>query len=1048
MHIAAINLIEFGIMRKHNLFFILFFIQLLFAYPIWADVPSKLTFTLEGIVTDSQGEALPGATVVVEGTTNGTITDMNGKFKLVVPTSKASIRVSYIGFLEQVIPIGKSTFLTIMLKDDSKNLDEVLVVAYGTQKKATLTGAISSIGTDELLKSPSGSVGNALAGAMTGVSSVQMSGQPGADEAKLYIRGMGSLTEGASSPLVLVDGIERSFSQLDPNEIENITILKDASATAVFGVRGANGVLLVTTKRGESGKTKIAITSSVGIQSPTRILKSVDSYRFALAVNEKHTNDNLEGPFKDNVLNALRDNTHPIVLPNTDWADMLLKKQSVQTQHNVTLTGGSKSVRYFTSVGYLFQDGIFKISDSAYNNNFNYNRFNYRTNLDITVTPTTEVKMNLGGRVEVRNEPNTEDGMNHLWRNINWATPLSGAGLVDGKYVKTANDMYVPFNLKDGLMPWYGRGYQKKTKNVLNVDFAVKQKLDVITKGLSVDVKASYNGNFDYNKNRTSSTEIYTPYFKCDLDASVPSDSTVVYKVSGANKELGYSENYGMTRNWYVEGAIRYSRSFGSHSVSGLLLYNQSKAYYPTYNGQEMSNQDIPKGYVGFVGRATYDYAGRYLFEFNAGYNGSENFAPGKKRYGLFPAVSAGWNVSEEAFMKNQKIVDFLKLRASVGLVGNDNLGTKRFLYSEDVYITGSAGYNFGVSTPQNITGVYEGQMGNPLVTWENALKQNYGFDLSILNQRLSLNFDYFFESRDKILITRKTTPGIISANLPAQNLGKVQNSGYEVSLKWEEKIDKFRYWVNGNVSYAHNKIIFMDETRPEELYMAQTGQPVNTPFGRHFYTFYSDGLTYPDGKPLANHSYELKPGDAVYYDLNTDGIIDHKDVAPVGYGKLPEYIFGLRYGFSWNGFDLSMQWTGATNVSRMLGDLFRFPMGSDKYDRALFQYMWDDRWTPETASTAKAPRLSAAGHANNYIDSDLWIRDASYIRLKNVEIGYTFFSGVLRKIGMSSLRLYASGYNLLTFDKLKILDPEETAADGGNYPLSKIYNIGVKVQF
>lgn len=1007
------------------------------------------TLIIKGVVKEVAGEALPGVNVMVVGTSTGTITDINGAYSIAVPSEKSSLRFSYIGYNDQIIPVGKNKTLHVTLDENSQSLNEVLVVAYGTQKKATLTGAISSIGTQELLKSPSASIGNALAGAMTGVSSIQSSGRPGADEAQLFIRGVGSLTESASSPLVLVDGVERPYSQLDPNEIENLTVLKDASATAVFGVRGANGVVLITTKRGESGTTKIGITSSFGMQTPIKVLKSVDSYHYALAANELYKNDKKDNIFGEVALNAFKNHTHPLVYPDTDWADMLLKKQTMQTQHNVTISGGTKSIRYFTSVGYLFQDGIFKISDPEYNSNFNYNRFNYRTNIDMDVTKTTTLKFDLGGRVEVRNEPNTQDGMANLWRNIYWATPMSGAGLVDGKYMKTAQDKYVPWVLKDGLQPWYGRGYTKRTKNVLNIDFTVKQKLDMVAKGLSAEVKASYNGNFDYSKTRSSSTEVYTPYFKCDVEPTAVNDSTVVYMISGENKELGYSEGEGMSRDWYMEASVRYNNSFGKHNVSGLVLYNQSKTYYPTYNGDPMVNPEIPRGYVGLVGRVTYDYANRYLVEMNVGYNGSENFAPGKTRYGLFPAFSAGWNVSEEAFMKKQKVIDYLKLRASVGLVGNDRMGTSRFLYLRDSYLIKGKGYNFGVDIPQNIGGATEEKMGNPNITWETSLKQNYGIDISVLDQRLTMNFDYFYENRTDILANRTTIPGFVAANLPALNMGKVKNSGYEISVKWDDRIDKLRYWISGNVSFARNKIIYMDETRPNEPYMAKTGQPVGTPFGRHFYAFYSEGLTYPDGTPIADHSYQLKPGDAVYYDLNKDGSVDTDDESPIGYSNRPEYVLGLRYGINWKGFDLTMQWTGATHVSRELSGIYRLPMNGDKFDLGLFQYMYDERWTPETAATAKAPRFSGEGRANNYtVNSSLWVRDASYIRLKNLEIGYNFTFGGLKKIGIESLRLFANGYNLLTFDRLKVLDPEEKGTNNGDYPLSKIYNLGVKIQF
>lgn len=1007
--------------------------------------------SVKGVVKDVAGEPLIGVNVLVQGASIGVITDINGVFHLQGLAPKSTLKITYVGYASQTVTLGRERNLSIILQEDSEMLEEVTVVAYGSQKKATLTGAISQIGTKDLLKSPSGSITNALAGAITGVSSVQMSGQPGSDDAKIYIRGVGSLTEGASSPLTLVDGVERPFSQLDPNEIENITVLKDASATAVFGVRGANGVILVTTRRGVEGKTKISISSSFGVQVPIKLTDCADGYTWVTAGNELFANDGKSKPaFEPWVVDALKHNKYPEVLPSTDWNERCFRDQSFQTQHNITITGGTKSVRFFTSLGYLFQDGILKQlpTNNDYNSNFNYNRFNYRTNIDIDVTKTTTMKMNIGGRLEQRNQPNAK-GDGSLWKMINWSAPIAGGDIIDGVATETNREYYGGITFKSALDAYYDRGYNRSSRNVLNIDYILHQKLDFITKGLSVEAKASYNGNFDYKKKRMKQPTWVTPKFKASVEPSAPNDSTAVYVGSGSPAELTFGEGESKSRDWYVEGSVRYQRDFGQHKVSGLLLYNQSKTYYPS------TMSSIPSGYVGVVGRLTYDYASKYLFEANAGYNGSENFAPGDTRYGLFPAFSAGWVISEEKFMKEQKVIDFLKIRASAGFVGNDLLrvgGTEqRFLYMEDKYsvnLTGfNNGYNFGVDIPEKIPSAKEGLMGNPLVTWETSFKQNYGLDMTLLGQRLSVSADLFFEKRSNILAFRTTTPAFVAAQLPAINLGKVENRGWEASVKWDDTVNGFRYWINANTSFARNKIIYMDETPPNEPYLWRTGRPVGTAFGREFYAFYEDGLTYPDGTPLADHTITLQPGDAVYYDLNKDGVINNDDETAIGFANRPEYIFGLQYGINYKGFDLSMQWSGATHVSRVLSDVYRIPFGgADKWE-GLFQFMWDERWTPETARTAKAPRFAWTAQSNNYGTSSLWVRDASYIRLKTVELGYTFHFATLKKLGMQSLRLYANGYNLLTFDKLKVLDPEEPSGEGG-YPLSKIFNLGVNIQF
>ncbi len=998
---------------------------------------------IKGKVVDNNGEPLIGVSILNKSSRTGSITDFNGNFTVSNVNKGDVFTFSYVGYTPQEVKIEDAKELRIVLSDENLKLDEVVVVAYGSQKKATLTGALSSIGTADLLKSPSAGVGNALAGAMTGVSTVQYSGRPGADDAQIFIRGVGSLTESASSPLILVDGVERPFSQLDPNEIENITVLKDASSTAVFGVRGANGVVLITTKRGAEGTVKIGFTSSFGLQEPTRLLKNADSYTYASAVNETYKNDGFGDNYiiKANIMEMIRTKKYPLMFPDINWREELMKKSAAQTQHNLTISGGTKSIKYFTSVGFLFQDGLFKIFDSQYNSNFNYNRINYRSNIDIDVTNTLQMQFNIGGRVERRNEPVVStDGT--LFQQINWASPLAGAGVVDGKYIRR-DDFYFPLSLKDGLLPWYGRGYKNSTRNVLNIDFVLNQKLDVVTKGLVLGIKASYNGNFDYIKTRTASVQNFVPYFRSDVDPTAPGDSTIVLKTFGTSKELDYGESYGKTRDWYMEAALRYKREFKEHNVSALLLYNQSKKYYPggDYN-------DIPSGYVGFVGRATYDYSNKYLFEFNLGYNGSENFAPGKTRYGVFPAVSGGWVLTEEQFMKKQKVIDNLKIRASYGMVGNDKLDAERFLYLQDSYTIGSRGYNFGTNISTNLKGADEGKIGYPGVTWEKSLKQNYGIDLAMLKNKLLFNLDIFDEYRYDILTKRKTNPGYVIAEVAGLNLGKVRNAGYEVTLKWDQKINKFRYFIQTNLSYSRNKILFMDEIPPNETYLSRTGLPVGVPFGKEFYAFYKEGLTYPDGTPVADHIYSLKPGDAVFYDLNKDGIINDDDERAIGYGNRPEYVLGLRGGINYKNFDFTMQWTGATNVDRVLSDVYRTPMGGATTARALFQYMYDERWTPETAETAKSPRYSIAGLTNNYANSTLWVRDASYLRLKNLEIGYNFNAKKLKIIGISNLRLYMNGYNLLTFDNLKVLDPEEQSSNGGAYPITKVYNVGMNVQF
>ena len=999
------------------------------------------TATVSGVVKDDTGEPVIGAGVLVKGTTLGTITDIDGHFSFRADDLNGVLVVSFVGMETQEIPMkGKGTF-DIVLKSSNTLLEEVQVVAYGAQKKVTLTGSISSVNTDELLKVPTASIGNMLSGVLSGVSSIQSSGQPGGDDPDVFIRGISTLNTMNAKPLYLVDGVERSFFQIDPNEVENITILKDASSTAVFGVRGANGVIIVTTKRGKEGKAKINASFSYGIQTPTRMPEFVNSYDYATFLNEAYTNDGKDPKFTPEAVEAFRTHSNPIIYPDTDWMELLFKSSAPQTQGNVNISGGTERVRYFISMGMLDQKGFFKNHDTRYDANFNFNRYNYRANLDIDFTKTTLVAINMGGRVEKRNFPRSGDDINQLFRRIYWATPFSGPGIVDGKWIK-GNSQYLPVGLSDGLGNIYGRGYGSKTTNVVNLDLALTQKLDFITKGLQFKIKVAYNSGYDHTKERATSIESYQPWYRKDvtwMEHPAGSDPNEVIQ-DGEAGLISYAESFGKSRDWYAEASFDWKRDFDLHHLSALALYNQSKTYYP-----DSDYPGIPRGYVGLVGRVTYDYDNKYLIEGNVGYNGSENFAPGN-RYGFFPAVSGGWVLTQEEFLKDNPVVNFLKIRASYGIVGNDRYhpyGTgfmDRFLYLPNSYFIGS-GYQFGTGTSWS-PGAYEKSFGNSGLSWEKSAKQNYGIDFSLFNQKLSGSIDYFYEKRTDILAKASTDPIIHAMSLPVLNLGIVSNKGVELNLKWNHKINSFRYWTNLNVSYAKNKIVYQDEVPSEYTYTLKTGHPVGQPFGLKVRGFYYEGM-----EDVADHSYVLKEGDVVYEDLNHDGKIDDNDKTAIGYPSYPLLNAGLTLGFEYKGFDFSMLWVGATKTSRVLEETFRKPLG-ETYDRSLMSHQFTDRWTPETAATAKLPRATIDGVKNNYRDSELWVKDASYLRLKNIEIGYNFRLPFMPKIGMEKMRVFMTGYNLLTFDKLKISDPESMSSGVPQYPVMRVINFGLNVSF
>ncbi|MFI3286021.1 MAG: TonB-dependent receptor [Rikenellaceae bacterium] len=1010
---------------------------------------AQQSWVLKGVVKDNTGAALFGATVIDSANPqNGTATNLDGEFEIHLSATNSEIIVTYLGYETKTIAVSRNrTQISVELAADGVDIEEVQVIAYGTQKKVTITGAVSSVGSDEILKTPTTSMGNALTGRIPGLTSVQYSGEPGADSPTILVRGVSTFS-GSTSPLVLVDGVERDFSQLDPNEVEDITVLKDASATAVFGVRGANGVILVTTKRGEEGPARINVSTSLSIQTPVQMLDFTNSADYATFYNEAQMNDGVAAGdvrFSDDVIAAFKDQSNPLLYPDVDWVDYIFKDYAVQTQTNFNVSGGTEKVKYFVSAGATTQDGLLEQFSDEYDYNFNYNRYNYRANIDYDVTKSTKLSVNIGGRVTDKKRPISTSSDSELFRHIYRATPFDGAGIVEGKWIKSNPD-YIPGvdgeYTCDALDAFYGAGYYTTSNNVLNSDMSLTQDLSSLTKGLSFNIKGAYNSSFYITKTRTDALATYMP---------IMTDSGEVgLRKSGADSELGYSESRGAYRNWYYDASLRYARKFGMHNVSGLVLYNQSKEYYPsTYTM-------LPTGYVGLVGRVTYDYDTRYLFDVNMGYNGSENFHE-DRRYGVFPSASLGWVVTQEEFMKNQKVVSYLKFRGSYGVVGNDQTGGSRFMYLPDSYVAGYAwGYNFGTDLATWQEGSYESTIGNAFVTWEKAYKQNYGIDASFFNTRLKLNLDYFTERREDIMLTRNNVPAHLAASLPKVNYGVVENGGYEVVLGWNDKIGKdFRYYISSNLSFARNKVIEMDEVAPNETYLYQTGQPVGQKFGYTFWGFYDEDAEarYESefGVPMASQEAigcaTLQNGDCIYVDLNKDGAVTEDDMSPIGYTNNPEYSGATTLGFSYKNFSFSMMVNYAWNTSRQLAETFLVPMGSNS-QYGLLQYQFDNRWTEATADTATLPRATLANIKNNYANSDLWLVDASYVRLKNIQVSYRINSKYLQNLGVRTLDVTASGYNLLTFTDFELNDPEALSNATPGYPVMKIFNLGLKIGF
>lgn len=1018
-----------------------------------AALPASAQRTISGNVKDTDGYEVIGAGVFQEGTNNGTVTDLDGNFVLTVPDG-AEITVSSIGYKTVTFTIDSRTEYTIVLESDSEALEGVEIVAYGVQQRVSVTGSLSSVKSEDIVRTPVSSVGNVLAGQLSGVTTVQYSGEPGSDAATIFVRGKGTWSD--SSPLIQVDGVERSMSDINPEDIESITVLKDASATAVFGVRGANGVILVTTKRGAQGKATVNVNTSFSILTPTALVEQAGSYDYAMFYNQMRLNDGSPEVFSPEVIEKFRTNSDPIRFPSTRWTDYMMKDMTTQQNHSVNISGGTDRVRYFVSAGFMNQGGLFEEFGSPYHFGYQYQRFNYRANLDLDVTNTTKISFNVAGVVSDADKPRTGQGSTGMLRNIYYATPFSSPGLVDGKLVTTTTDysdgVTLPFTGTNGLEYYSIGGFISTTINKLQMDLALEQELDFITKGLLFKVKGSYNTQYSSVMTGTADRATYQPV--------IQPDGSLLYRKSGENTPISYDDSMSKARDWYFEASLNYNRTFGDHSVTGLVLYNQSKEYYPS------SYSDIPRGYVGLVGRATYDYKKRYLLEFNIGYNGSENFHP-DRRFGVFPAGSVGWVVSDEPFFEPIKsVVSFFKLRASWGLVGNDKIGGSRFMYLADPYIVNNSSlatrsgwaYNFGVDNSTNHLGSYENARNNPNVSWEKAFKQNYGVDANFLGERLQASFDYYLEHRTDILLRNLTAPGIIGFDVPYANLGAVDSWGWEASLKWADRTGQnFNYWVNVNVSHNQNKVLEKYEQPYSNDYQYEKGNRIGARYMYQFFEFYNEDTPrrYEEtfGQPFPQQLVELKDGDAVFVDLDGNGIIDGNDkTRQLGYTDDPEYVLGLNAGFNWKNFEFNMQWTGAWGVTRMLGESFRMPFRSrtDYTTGGLLQYIVDNSWDPNNPSQdAEYPRATwTNGQVNNYQDCALYEKDASYLRLKTLMVAYNFDFPFFERLGISRAQLAFSGYNLLTFTPYIWGDPETTASTDPTYPLQRTYTLSLKLNF
>lgn len=1008
---------------------------------------AKADIVISGYVYDDNGLPIPGASVSVKGNNIATSTNIDGFFTLKVKDEYAVLLINSIGFTSKEVKVRNQTSIKVTLDPSISTLEDVIVVGYGTTKKITSTGAISSITTKELVQSPVSNISNSLVGRLPGLFASQAGGEPGNDQSTIRIRGVGTFT-GNTDPLILVDGIEvGNYNNIDPNEIESLTVLKDASSTAVYGIRGANGVIIITTKQGKLGKPQISYSYNLASNDFISVRGSLNSADYARSWNiarslDAYVSGSNQGPaYTDAEIAKFESGEDPIFYPNTNWYDLVLKKSSSQSQHNINISGGQKKVKYFISAGLFNQEGLFNdftFITKDFSPNTTYKRYNTRSNFNFNVTDKFKITLNIASQTENRKGAFTNFGTSRIIGDIAKAAPVAGPGFV--------GDKIVVVNRGDGnpLISLLGDGgaggLQREYNNNLNGTLRLDYDLDVITKGLGV------HGQFAY---QTYNNQILVDQKTLLVYQAIPTNNGALYVPNGTETNFAFSQRGTNTRKEFAQFSFDYNRTFGKHTITALALYDQQKFYDPSLLFS------IPSGVQSLVGRVTYNFKNKYLAEFNGAYNGTENFAPGK-RFGFFPAGSIGWVPSEESFFPKNDVISFLKFRGSYGVVGNDDIGGSRFLYNPTSYTYVNNIYYFGnVLTNFNpVTGIREGRAGNPNLTWERAKKTDIGIEAYLFKEKINLIFDVFNESRDNILATPATITTAVGFIQPASNLGKMTNRGFDGELSFSDKIGDFRYRISGNFSFARNKILYQDEVSKDFLYQNRTGQRYGQYFGRIV-----DGIfnTWEEvnsaNRPVYQGNNKVQPGDLKYRDINGDGFIDDFDAVPIGYSNIPEKTYGFSLGGSYKGFDISVLFQGVGNVSLAYSGYQRNSGFGGSPISGTPDYLIES-WSPERYAAGlpiSFPRWTVTG-SPNYSGSNFFTVDASYIRLKNAEVGYTLTSKLISRVGMQSFRIYVNANNLITWSTVYDgIDPETLPSTSNNtesYPLVRTINAGLNVKF
>ncbi|MCE7042166.1 TonB-dependent receptor [Dyadobacter sp. CY312] len=985
---------------------------------------------VSGRISDERGEGLPGVNIVQKGTQKGSVTDTDGRYEVEVTDTLAVLVFSFVGYLSQELPVGRSTTIDVVLKVDNKSLEEVVVVGYGVQKKVNLTGSVAAVDGDEMLKTPVTNVTNALTGRLPGLIAVNGNGKPGSGSS-ISIRG--ASTFGDNSALVLVDGIVRGMEQIDPNEIESVSILKDASATAVYGSRAANGVVLITTKRGSTGKPTFHYNGFAGIQQPTRYPRVMNAYEYATTKNKAVQNVGKPIQYTDQMLEDIRLGK----VPETDWYGMTMKNQSFQTQQNISVNGGSDAIKYYLSVGYMDQDGMY--------DEINFQRYSIRSNVDAKINKNFTISADFDA--STRNSNGSGYSAEAIFDDIVAAYPMDMAYNPDGTIFYTR---------EQHPMEEVKTGYSKTKMNLLQTTVTLKHDLPFVP-GLSVSGRASFGKEYSTNKS------YLVPIFMNRQDAD--GNTLEIYPYGGWNGKTALNQSFDEYNTTTLNASLNYSKTFGKHELGGLLLFEQIDAkgtnfygfrtnfpaigldefFYGGENQKDANGGSFTDGRRGAIARLNYTFMQRYIFEASFRRDGSVAF-PTTKKYGFFPAVSAGWRLSEESFIRdnsNLRFIDNLKLRASYGVVGNDrNVYYGRrpsFQYQQVFNPSGSI-----ISGTNALSSISPGILPNPNVSWEKANITDIGLEGSLWSGMFQFEVDWFNKRTSNILRSRiRSIPATLGAQLPAENYAVVDNQGIELSLTHQKRIGSFNYFVKANGSFSRSNVITLDEPANTPDYLLQTGRPLGFITGYKALGYFQTDEEVTAYLPQFNGGQ--KAGDVKYADINGDQKVDANDLTIISMDNhIPKIIGGLSFGGSFKGFDLSVLFQGAARVNRVLDGMARnFFLGGT---RNTFVDLLD-HWSPENPN-AKYPRPWEAGHPNNSLTSTLYLRDASYIRLKSVDFGYTLPKDISRKFHAENLRLYFSGLNLLLIDKMKIFDPETENPTGSYYPQQRTLNLGLNLTF